>query len=276
MTTFRTLESSDPALAPVGLRFVTVKSPALGQRADLLLFVPTQAHGLQDVPLVTLLHGAYSSHWAWAFRGGAHFTVQRLIDAGAVPPLVLAMPSDGLWGDGSGYVRHAGQDFERWIVEEVPAAARQVCPALGAASPQMLIGLSMGGHAALRLAACHPGRWRAAAAHSAITDLAQLDGLIEEPRSGWAGAPEVTRVLAAIDTALRTGGALPPLYIDCGADDALLPANRALHEALLQRGVAHAWHERPGGHDWPYWQAHLTDSLVFVAQALGHRPPGPA
>ena len=40
---FRTLEVSDPALAPSGLRFVTVKSAALGQRADVLLHVPPQA-----------------------------------------------------------------------------------------------------------------------------------------------------------------------------------------------------------------------------------------
>ena len=33
------------------------------------------------------------------------------------------MPSDGLWGDGSGYVPHADADYERWIVDEVPAAA---------------------------------------------------------------------------------------------------------------------------------------------------------
>ncbi len=99
---FRTIEISNPAYSPPGLRFVTVKSAALGQRADILLFVPMQAEAQRDVPLVLLLHGVYGSHWAWAFKGGAHLTAQRLIDVRAIPPLVLAMPSDGLWGDGSG------------------------------------------------------------------------------------------------------------------------------------------------------------------------------
>ena len=131
---FRTLEVSDPALSPPGLHFVTVKSAALGQRADVLLFAPRQAAGQRDLPLVTLLHGVYGSHWAWALTGGAHRTAARLIAAGEIPPLVLAMPSDGLWGDGSGYVRHAQQDFERWIVDEVPAAVQQTCHACGPSS----------------------------------------------------------------------------------------------------------------------------------------------
>src|SRR3546814_9304706 len=99
---------------------MTVKSAALVSRAYSSLFWPDCVAGLADVPIVILLHGVYGSHWAWALKGGAHLTAQRLIDEDTIPPLVLAMPSDGLWGDGSGYVPHRTRDFERWIVEEVP------------------------------------------------------------------------------------------------------------------------------------------------------------
>lgn len=272
MTRFRTLEASNPALTPDGFDFVTVKSPALGHRADLTLFAPRQAQGQRGLPLVLLLHGVYGSHWSWAFQGGAHRTLQALVDRGAVPPMLLAMPSDGLWGDGSGYVPHADADFERWIVDEVPAAARLLRPELDDTSPLALIGLSMGGFAALRLAARYPNHWCAAAGHSSITETAQLDALIEEPRAGWSSAPEAISVLGAVDAALSVGAQLPPLYLDCGLDDPLLPANRALHTALRDRGVVHDWREYPGGHDWHYWQTHLADSLAFVAHAIGTRP----
>ena len=75
------------------------------------------------LPLVILLHGVYGSAWSWPLNGGAHLTVARLIEAEEIAPVALAMPSDGLWGDGSGYVPHADADYERWIVDEVPAAA---------------------------------------------------------------------------------------------------------------------------------------------------------
>jgi putative tributyrin esterase len=270
MTAFRTLEISDPALAPPGLRFVTVKSAALGQRADITLYVPPQTEGLRDVPIVTLLHGVYGSHWAWAFKGGAHLTAQRLVDAGDLPPVVLAMPSDGLWGDGSGYLPHASQDFERWIVEEVPAAVQQACAACGPASPQGIAGLSMGGFGALRLAARHAGRYVAAAGHSSVTDAAQLGALIQEPRTGW--------VLEAADNNLQAAwcnarGPRPALRFDCGLQDPLLAANRQLHQALQVAGIAHDYAEHPGGHDWAYWGRHLEDTLRFFGAALRRRAP---
>lgn len=265
---FRSLESSDPAFAPPGLQFVTVKSAALGQRADLLLFVPRQAATLHDVPLVLLLHGAYSSHWAWAFRGGAHLTTQRLVDAGEIPPLVLAMPSDGLWGDGSGYVRHAGQDFERWIVDEVPAAAMQVCSACSAASPLCIAGLSLGGFGALRLAGRHPRRFVAAAGHSCVTDAAQLDPLLEDSRAGWAATPTDTSVIAALRSAEAP---LPALHIDCGRDDPFIAAHRRLHAELQASGIEHGYAEHDGGHDWAYWARHLEDTLRFFGGVLQAR-----
>ena len=198
---FRTVEVSNAAFAPPGIRFVTVKSAALGQRADLLLYVPPQAADLHDVPLVLLLHGAYSSHWAWAFKGAAHLTAQRLIDEGVIPPMVMVMPSDGLWGDGSGYVAHGGQDFECWIAEEVPAAASAACDACSEASPLFVAGLSMGGFGALRLAGRYPQRFVAAAGHSSVTDATQMDALMAESRDGWAGTPADTSVLDALRTA---------------------------------------------------------------------------
>jgi enterochelin esterase-like enzyme len=261
---FRTLEISDPAHTPPGLRFITVKSAALGQRADLLLYVPPQAAALRDVPLVILLHGVYGSHWTWAFQGGAHHTAQRLIDDGAIPPLVLAMPSDGLWGDGSGYVAHAGQDFERWIIDEVPAAARAACTAFSAASPMCIAGLSMGGFGALRLAGKYPQRFSAAAGHSSITEASQLDALLTETRAGWSVAPTDLSVLQALVTAPAH---LPALRFDCGRDDPYIDANRQLHADLQAAGIAHEYAEHEGGHNWAYWAQHLEETLRFFGAA---------
>lgn len=262
---FRTFEVSDPALAPDGLVFVTVKSAALGRRADLTLFRPPQAEGRRSLPIVLLLHGVYGSHWAWAFKGGAHRTAQRLIDIGTLPPLVLAMPSDGLWGDGSGYVRHADHDPERWIVDEVPAAACAALPECDARSPLAIAGLSMGGFAALRLTGRYPQRFRAAAGLSSITDVSQLDALIEELRHGWARTPADTRVLDAL---CQAKAELPPLRLGCGTEDGLLAANRELHGALAAAGIEHEYAEHPGGHDWGYWGSHLEGTLRFLAREL--------
>lgn len=262
---FRSFESSGPELGTDGLLFLTVKSAALGQRADITLFVPRRSEGLCDVPIVILLHGVYGSHWAWALKGHAHRTAARLIDEGAIPPLVLAMPSDGLWGDGSGYVPHAEQDFEGWVIDDVPAAVRLACVACSGASPLCIAGLSMGGFAALRIAGKHRQRVAAAAGHSSLTEASQLGALLAESRAGWSTAPEDTGVFAALT---QPGAALPALRFDCGVQDPQLEANRNLHAALLAAGLSHEYAEHAGGHDWGYWRRHIEDTLRFFGGVL--------
>lgn len=263
---FRTVETSDPRYEHEGLRHVTVKSAALRGRGDLTVWVPADA---APAGLVILLHGVYGSHWCWALRGGAHRTAARLTASGELPPLALAMPSDGLRGDGTAYARHGdGVDFQRWVADEVPQAAREAVPALAADLPMFVAGLSMGGFGALRIGAAQHDRFTAISAHSAITDLSQMSQFIEEDVAALGIDPADGSALEAI---VAAGGALPPLRFDCGTADPLLDANRQLHRALVERDVEHTYDEFPGGHEWTYWETHLEDSLRFFARIGGWR-----
>jgi S-formylglutathione hydrolase FrmB len=188
-----------------------------------------------------------------------------MIAEGEIPPLVLAMPSDGLWGEGSGYVPHATQDFERWIVDDVPATVALAESCVTASSPCFIAGLSMGGFGALRLAARHPGRFLGASGHSSATHLDQLDRVLGPGLDRIRTTPE-HRSLA--ETLVRGRATLPPIRLDCGTEDVLLPENRALHAQLTAAGVPHEYAEFPGDHTWPYWEAHLADSLRFFARIL--------
>jgi S-formylglutathione hydrolase FrmB len=264
MPRFRTIEVADTRFVRDGLLPVTFKSPALRARADITLYVPPGVESSRNVPLVLLLHGVYGSHWAWALKGGAHVTAARLIAERAIPPMVLAMPSDGLWGDGSGYVAHAhGGDFDRYIVDDVPACVSEVVPAVGPDSPRFIAGLSMGGFGALRLGAKYPTQFRGISGHSSITHFSQMSRFVEEPLDAYGPLPESEQsVLHWLDA---NRGKLPPLRFDCGTSDPLLDDNRALHRELDARGIRHVYEEFPGGHEWPYWERHLADSLRFFA-----------
>jgi putative tributyrin esterase len=261
---FRTIEKSDPTLLPGGVHHVTVKSAALRRRADVSFYVPPGA-GADSLPLVILLHGVYGSHWAWLFKGGAHRVLDRLIAEEDLPPMMLAMPSDGLWGDGSGYARHRGADHAAWIVDEVPEAATELDPRCRS-TPRFIGGLSMGGYGALRLGALHARRFTAISAHSSITDVAQMQGFVEESLPEFDLAE--SDPLSVIDCMTRHGARLPHLRFDCGTEDVLLEHNRVLHRDLEAAGIPHVYEEFPGGHTWDYWHAHLSDTLRFFAACL--------
>ena len=264
---FPWVEISDPRFERDGLRFITIKSRAIGRRVDVCVWAPPISAGAAPLPLVILLHGVYGNAWSWPLNGGAHLTVARLIEADEIAPVALAMPSDGMWGDGTGYVPHVDADYERWIVDEVPAAAALGDDRITQDSPLFIAGKSMGGFGALRLGAKYPDRFRGISAHSAVTTLGRLDEVIEERLDALPGfgQPDGTALHWMETHASR----LPPLRFDCGTDDQLLPGNRALHAALEARGIEHQYEEYAGGHDWPYWRLHLADTLRFFDGLAG-------
>lgn len=263
MIDFRTVEISNPDFGPPGIIHVTVKSASLRRRADLSLYVPHDIHS-QPLPLVILLHGVFGSHWAWLFKGGAHKVMDALIQEG-LPPMLLAMPSDGLWGDGSGYLKHEDADYRHWIVEEVPAAAELAVPG-ALAAPRFIAGLSMGGYGAMRMGALHAADFRGISAHSSITDASDMWGFVEEPQSDFKLAEN--RSLSVFECLQENEEQLPPLRFDCGTEDQLIDRNRELHEQLELAGIPHQYEEYPGGHTWEYWHQHLAESLRFFAAQM--------
>ncbi|NAS12874.1 alpha/beta hydrolase [Poritiphilus flavus] len=260
MSSFHTIQLSDPIFENDGLRFLTVKSKKLKGRGDICFYVPDVPEAVTNLPIYILLHGVYGSAWAWALKGGAHHTAKKLVAEAQICPAIIAMPSDGLWGDGSGYIRHSEKDFGEWIVSEVPLAIRENCPYAGPDSPLCIGGLSMGGFGALRLGALYSNKFKAISAHSAITRFEEMSSFVEEPLDAYALQDEV---IDAIDAIRKNQHHLPPIRFDCGLEDDLLEANRTLHNQLLELEIDHIYEEFDGAHEWPYWQKHLESSLRY-------------
>jgi len=266
---FRTTETGDFPCPGGVLKLVTVKSPALGARADASIYLPDQARGLDKVPVVILLHGVYGSHWIWAGMGKAHSTLQSLIDTGEISPMILAMPSDGLWGDGSAYLNHSRKEFEKWIVDEVP---RLVSEVTGNAfdTPVFIAGLSMGGYGALRIGATYPERFRAFAGHSSITRFSEMSQFVEEPLEAYGEIDDLATLV--ITNMLRNKSRLPPFHFDCGVDDPLIEGNRLLHSQLQAAGIDCSYKEFPGGHEWTYWISHIRETFQFFERVKSQAP----
>lgn len=247
-----------------GLDFITVKSNALKKRADITVFSPPNAG--KNTPLVILLHGVYGSHWAWAIKGNAHTTAQNLIETGQINPMILAMPSDGLYADGSGYVVHRTADYESWIVEDVIAVMKEQYPQITDKSSIFIAGLSMGGFGALRLGAKYPKLFKAFSGLSSITHFNQIGEFVENFEQLKQDASEQDGVLEWI---LKNKETISPFRFDCGTDDILIEHNRQLHQELKNKGIPHVYKEFSGGHTWEYWTEHLTETLLFFNEQLG-------
>lgn len=260
MSSFRTVEMSLPAFEKDGLRFITVKSANLKGRGDICVYVPDNIKDERNLPVYVLLHGVYGSAWSWALKAGAHKTAHRLMSEGKIKPAIIAMPSDGLWGDGSGYFSHHDLHFDKWIVEDVPLVLQEQLEQVSVESKICIGGLSMGGYGALHLGATYPNIFSAISGHSSITELDQMTQFVEEPLTEYTKFSKYPNV---IDTMKLNKADLPPLRFDCGLDDNLIEANRLLHNQLNSEGIDHTFQEFSGKHEWPYWEAHVAKTFIF-------------
>lgn len=257
---FRTIEISDPRFESDNLRFITVKSNNLKGRGDICVFVPP-LENVENLPLVILLHGVYGSSWVWTQKAGVHHTALKMMENKEILPMIIAMPSDGLWGDGSGYLPHNNKDFEKWIVDDVPNAVIENIPSVSKISELFISGLSMGGFGALRLGIKYAHKFKAISAHSAITDLEQMPLFVEESTKNYEQVDKYEN--SVIGVLKKYGKTLSKIRFDCGAQDELIVQNRELHQAFEKAGVEHVYEEFKGGHDWSYWQEHISKTLRF-------------
>lgn len=260
MSHFKTVEIAETQFVRDKLYFMTVKSKNLKGRGDICFYIPDTDK--EDLPIVILLHGVYGSSWSWAYSGGAHITAEEMATSGEIPEVILAMPSDGLHGDGTGYVTHDEHDFENWIVDDVPAAASVLTDKFTEVSKMYICGLSMGGFGALRLGAKHCDKFSGISAHSSATEFSLLDQFMEG--EVWSKLDSDNKDYSPLYWLKKNRDRLPPFRFDCGVDDFLLEGNRELTKVLNEEGINHIYEEFSGEHTWDYWQLHLKDSLKFL------------
>lgn len=272
MNQFRTIEVSTPRFENDFLRYITVKSKNLKGRGDICVFVPPGIEEMTNCPMVILLHGVYGSSWSWSLSGGVHISVLELIKKKLIPPMVIAMPSDGLWGDGSAYLPHNNFDFENWIAEDVPAAIKKCIPEVTDESKTFIGGLSMGGFGAFKVGVKYHQIFTAIAAHSAITNLQQMKLFVEENIENYLQEDKTEEDVLA--TILKNKDHLPAISFDCGLSDCLLENNRFLHQQLVENNITHEYEEYEGGHEWIYWQEHVVDSILFFSRFLSRAKEG--
>ncbi len=260
----RDISISDPKFEVENLRYLTVESSYLKGRGDITIFVPPGYENRNNLPIVILLHGVYSSHWAWTRHMNVHNTALEMIQKGSIEPMILVMPSDGLKGGGSGYVKQEAYDFEKWIVEDVVEATRKTIPQSEKNSKLFISGLSMGGYGALRLACKYGSLFDGVTGHSSVLSLKDLRLFIDDGPQMDSNKSE--NDLSVFQTILNNKGKLPPIQFDCGSEDELISSNRELHQQLINNHIQHNYNEYPGAHTGEYWAKHIKKSFIFFSQ----------
>ena len=264
-----------PAMAEV--RPGTFRSEALGRDVSYVVDLPPSYDGSGDrrFPVVYALHGLFEGSGFWERRGLAPI-LAGLRQSKAVPEfLVVAVD-----GGNSFFVNAPGGRYEDMLTRDLVAHVESTHRVVSGRKGRALLGVSMGGYAALHVAFEQPGLVAAVATHSAM--LLERIPSTEQGAGRWHmaafnkvfGDPIDAALWAANDPLAWARRAdpktVPALFVDCGAEDryGLAGGHRALHQILDERGIAHAFELPPGDHGYEFVRSRLEKSLRFLAERL--------
>ena len=246
-----------PRLTPsVVLRDVSFHSVSLNRDMPYRVVLPAQIIPGTKLPTVYLLHGGGGDFREWSNDSD----VARFAEDG----LILVMPE----GNSSYYTNSASapQDrYEDYVARDVVADVEKRFPAATDREHRAVIGISMGGFGAINLSFHHPELFTFSAGLSSAIDVPSrpfsVKRISQYRHHRDIFGPWGSHTRRQNDPFILAHSAdlaqLPYLFLTCGDQEGLLPANRRFARLLEDRHVRYEFHIVPGGHDWNQWNALL-------------------
>jgi S-formylglutathione hydrolase FrmB len=213
----------------------------------------------EALPTVYLLHGLTGrySDWvskapglkAWADR----YNVLVVCPDGAYNSWYLDSPVD------------SSMRFETYVATEIPALIESKYNVIRNRNGRAITGLSMGGHGGLFLGMRHPGFFGAIGSMSGALSLEYITmpGYGVDKRLGDTTNKARYREYSVFGELEKKRSDTQAIILDCGTEDFIIEMSRAAHKRMLELKVPHDYTERPGKHDWTYWNTAVQYQLLF-------------
>lgn len=248
-----------PRLADgVDLRDVRFYSRALGREMPYRAFLPAKVAPGRLLPVAYLLHGQDGRFIDWSNETDVAKYAAR--------GLILVMPQ----GDSSYYANWARKKvnrYEDFIACDLIAEVESHFPALPARAGRAIVGVSMGGFGAVRLALARPELYCFAGGISSAVDVPSRpfnwkhigQSLLFRSIFGPVGSERRRRHDPFLLTRAADPAAIPYLYLTACDPERLLEPNRRFAALLAELGFAHEFHVFPGRHKWADWAGQIAN-----------------
>ncbi len=236
----------------VTLRDRSFYSASLGREVTYRVIAPAAPSPGQTIRVVYLLHGNGGGFEEWSRRS----SIAELAAKG----YVLVMPE----GHSSYFLNSVGrpQDrYEDFLTRDLIADAEQGL----VVERRAIVGVSMGGFAALVLGFKHPELYGFVGALSPPVDVTERRFSWRR----WGQSIGFRRIFGPTGCATRTAndpfvlvnkvdkGDVPVVFLGVGRDEPLHGVVERFAKAMTRQRVRHVFQEMPGEHDWGEWDSQL-------------------
>lgn len=248
-------------LSAASVDTVEINSVAMRKTSRCIVIKPEtyNIHG-NAYPVLYLLHGWSGSYAGWLSEA------PQLTDMADRFRMLIVCPDGGY---DSWYLDSPVDStvrYDTYISREVVDYIDYYYHTRREPAGRAISGLSMGGHGAISLTIRHPEIFGAMGSMCGGLDLRpfkkndwDLQGVLGSPLTRWENWEKnsVINLLPALKNRKT------PMILDCGLGDFFLPANRDVHQRLLELGIPHEYTERPGEHNSAYWSNAVDYQIVF-------------
>ena len=270
------------------------ESKSVGKKMPYGIYLPKgyddKANAEKTLPLIIWLHGMWEDHMRFHSRGGA-IELDKAVTEGTLPPCIFVTANGGR---SSMYVNRDDEKWEDLISKDLLDHISANYRVSKDRNQRAIMGISMGGMGALRIAFNNPGLFGAVGAHSSAVFAEDpknlppnlkkyatrlgLDEVFGNPikKEPW---EQANPVCIASKCPLNDLNMLR-IYFDAGSADryGFADGNKLLHECLEKRKVKHTWRLIDGGgHSWGnrFQLETLPHSFAFVGKMFKKAAAGP-
>lgn len=261
---------------PMRMADLSLESKLMGRSMPYRVLLPPdyEQNIPRRYPVIYLLHGLTGHFDDWEKR-------TKLSSYAREAGFIIVMPegNDG-WYTDSGVV--AEDKYESYIIKELVPEVDQKFRTMPERSRRAIAGLSMGGYGSLKFGIKYPEKFVVVGSFSGALMAPSLS--VKSLKGGWKALEDsIANVFGADDAPVRKANdifglvrlldaqqikALPFLYLDCGTEDGLIQANRDFAALLSEKKIPHEYRQRPGKHDWIYWDSQVQEFLRLATKLM--------
>jgi len=261
------------------LTYEKIRTSTLDEIIEYGVYTPPNWNKKERLPLVLFLHGARDDqNTLEQYKTHSYFDKQ--INAGKMPRFILVTPNgnNGFWEnwhDGS-------HNYRDWVMQDILPKVQRDYNTLECPKHCSLMGISMGGFGALRIASFYKDSFSSISAISAP--------ILSSDDNNGANTPLMVRLFFPLK---RIFGPPPlnggdkskdihsvwtdknnqtlqkiRLQLIWGDEDTpnIVSSNQRFHKLLMKTGRQHQFHVYQGGHKWKDWQPNFNRVINFLVR----------
>ncbi len=246
---------------------VTFHSSALSRDMPYRVFLPLHINPNVRLPVVYLLHGGNGGFRDWSN--------DSQVSNFAARGVILVMP-EGAFSYYMNAAEKAEDKYEDYTFTDLVSDVEARFPAATTRDKRAIVGISMGGFAAIKIALTRPELFGFVGALSPSIDILHRRFNIKRTGEWW----RIRTIFGPLDSEARISrdpfaliktadpAKTPYIYLTAGENEPLLDPNRRFAGRLKFLHFSYEFRTQHGGHDWNEWNSQTPGCFESLFQHI--------